>query len=42
MRKGPRKRGSDSGALAYFLELMENLRSGAWRENTRQYEGPPA
>jgi hypothetical protein len=41
MRKGPQKRGPDTGALAYLLELIENLGSGAWRENCREYEGRP-
>jgi len=29
----------DAGPLAYLATLIENLRSGAWRENCREYEG---
>jgi hypothetical protein len=30
---------SNPGPLAYFLTLIENLASGTWQENCRQYEG---
>ena len=32
----------NAGAMTYLLTLIENLGSGSWPENCRQYEGPPA
>ena len=37
-RKPTWKHSPDAGAMTYLLTLIENLGSGSWRENCRQYE----
>ena len=41
MNRGGYKEGEYTGAIAYLVTLIENARSGAWRENCREYEGRP-
>jgi len=40
MNTGGYMEGAHPGALAYLLDLIENLRSGTWQQNCREYEGP--
>ena len=39
MNNGAYKKGECPGAIAYLVTLIENARSGAWRERMREYEG---
>jgi len=40
LNKGGYKEGEYAGAIAYLVTLIENARSGAWRERMREYERP--